>query len=229
MPRERTKFTKERPISPASPEATQRLFVAVDFPEQHKAVLADLLLHLKSQKLAVRWIQANAAHLTLQFIGEVPTETAELLRLGFGALGTNLPAPKLRIDGAGAFPSLERPEIIWLGLSGDIARLRALVRASETHLLNFDIQPELREFHPHITLGRSREKLQSPEIRALVSAMRTGAVKRRLTALEEPFTVDQIKLYRSHLGSEGATYVELASSRLDTTREEIEPSQETST
>jgi 2'-5' RNA ligase len=72
---------------------------------------------------------------------------------------------------------------------------------------------EQREFKPHITLGRARQSLQSPEINALVSLMRSDPVQARLTELAEPFRVDHLTLYRSHLSHEGATYEPLATAR----------------
>lgn len=214
MPRDRTKFTKERPIAPDSVEALWRLFVAVDFPASHRDTLEDLLAIARDRNPQIRWIAANAAHLTLQFIGEVPIETAEILRMAVPSLGKGSGPLTLHIDGAGAFPNLQKPQIVWLGLAGDVANLRRLVRRVETFLLDFEIQPEQREFKPHITLGRARQKLQSPEINTLVETMRSAEVKRLLAALEEPFRVDQVTLYRSHLSHEGSSYEALATARL---------------
>lgn len=213
MPRERRKFTKERPVDPDSVEAQWRLFVAVDFPESRRAVLDELLEIVSAAGLPIRWIGANAAHLTLHFIGDVPVETAELLRLAFVSAAAGTHPFSLKVDGAGAFPNLNKPQIVWLGLAGDIASLRRLHRASETFLLGFDIVTEQREFKPHITLGRARQPLQSPEINALVSLMRSDLVQARLTELAEPFRIDHLTLYRSHLSHEGATYEPLATAR----------------
>ena len=214
MPRDRTKFTKERPEDPDSVEAEWRLFVGIEFPESHHQLLSELLTLVADSDLPIRWIGANAAHLTLHFIGEVPVETAELLRLGFsGAAGSTHPF-SMSIDGAGAFPNLDKPQVIWLGLSGDLAQLRLLHRASETFLLGFDIATEQRQFKPHITLGRTRQSLQSPQINELVRMMRSGPVQSNLAALADPFTVDHLHLYRSHLSHEGATHEILATARL---------------
>jgi 2'-5' RNA ligase len=213
MPREKHKFTKERPVDPDSVESQWRLFVAVDFPESRREVLEQLLETIRDANLPIRWIGANAAHLTLHFIGDVPVETAELLRLAFiSATGGTHPF-SLKVDGAGAFPNLNKPQIVWLGLAGDVASLRRLHRASETFLLGFDIVTEQREFKPHITLGRARQALQSPEINALVSLMRSDAIQAKLAELAEPFRVDHLTLYRSHLSHEGATYEPLATAR----------------
>lgn len=214
MPRDRNKFTNDRPVEPDSLDALWRIFVGIDFPESHRLLLDDLLTIVRATELPIRWISANTAHLTLHFIGEVPVETAELLRLGFTGAGGATHPFSLFVDGAGAFPNLDKPQIIWLGLGGDAASLRRLHRATETFLLGFDIDPEHRQFRPHITLGRTRQPLQSPEINTLVALMRSRDVRAKLAALAEPFTVDHVTLYRSHLSHEGASHEVLTSAPL---------------
>jgi 2'-5' RNA ligase len=130
-----------------------------------------------------------------------------------GAVGGTR-AFQLRVDGAGAFPDLTKPQVIWLGLDGDVQSLRLLHRATENFLLQFEIVAEQRQFKPHITLGRTRQKLESPQINSLVSLMRSAGVKAILTELEAPFEVDHITLYRSHLSATGSTYEPLATARL---------------
>ncbi len=214
MPRERRKITKERPPDPDAVDTRWRLFIATDFPESHRSHLDRLLEIISASDLPIRWIGANAAHMTLHFLGETEVEVAELLRMGFGSATGDVVPFQLRIDGAGAFPNLTRPQIVWLGLAGDIASLRRLHRATENFLLQFEIQAEEREFKPHITLGRARQKLESPEINALVSLMRSSDVKSILAELEAPFEVDHVTLYRSHLSSTGSTYEPVTTARL---------------
>ena len=214
MPRDKAKFTNTRPDSLDALPDLWRIFVGIDFPDSHRALLAHLLDVVSRSDLPIRWIGANTAHLTLQFIGEIPVESAELLRLGFSGAGHGMRPFELVVDGSGAFPNLDKPQIIWLGLAGDIASLRRLHRASETFLLSFDIETEDRQFQPHITLGRTRQSLQSPEINSLIRLMRSNEVRDILAALANPFLVDQLTLYRSHLSHQGASYEPLARSRL---------------
>lgn len=214
MPRDRRKFTKERPPDPDSVDSRWRLFLAIDFPESHREKLDRLLAIVSASDLPIRWIGGNAAHMTLHFLGETEIEVAELLRMGISGATGGLTPFQLRVDGAGAFPNLTKPQIVWLGLDGELAALRRLHRATENFLLQFEIEAEEREFRPHITLGRARQKLESPQINALVSLMRSVEVKQVLAELETPFEVDHVTLYRSHLSSAGSTYERLATGRL---------------
>ena len=158
----------------------------------------------------MRWIVSNAAHITLQFIGDVEIATAEILRMSFPTAFAGFSPFTLAGDGAGAFPSLNKPQIIWLGLTGDVASLRRIHRASETYLMSMAVETEQRQFQPHITLGRSRTTLQTPDINAIHALMKSNPIKAQLKALEAPFEVDHITLFRSHITSEGSTYEPLA-------------------
>lgn len=214
MPRDRRKITKERPPDPDAVDTRWRLFIAVDFPESRRERLEKLLEIVSASDLPIRWISANAAHMTLHFLGETEIENAELLRMAFGGATGGMGPFQLRVDGAGAFPDLTKPQVIWLGLAGNVQSLRRLHRATENFLIKFEIEALEREFKPHITLGRTRQKLESPQINALVSMMRSPEVKSILTELEEPFEIDHVTLYRSHLSPSGSTYEPLAIAKL---------------
>lgn len=214
MPRERRKFTKERPPDPDAVDTRWRLFIAIEFPESHQARLTRLLDIVSASDLPIRWIGANAAHMTLHFLGDTEVEVAELLRMGLGAAIGGARPFELRVDGAGAFPNLTQPQIVWLGLDGDLASLRRLHRSTEAFLAQFEIQVDERPFKPHITFGRARQKLESPQINALIGLMRSPEVKQILAELEAPFLVDHLTLFRSHLSSSGSTYEKLATARL---------------
>jgi 2'-5' RNA ligase len=214
MPRERTKFTKDRPKPIDAVDAPWRLFTGIAITPQFREPLEKLLAICSASDLPIRWIGANAAHLTLQFIGEVPVEQAELLRMAFPRAGAGLHPFSLRGDGAGAFPSLRKPQVIWVGLKGDLNPLNRTHVATGRFLGQYDLfEEEEREFRPHITIGRSRRSLESPEINNLVALMRSDAVKEQLVLLEEPMTVSAVHLFRSHLSKGGATYETVATAR----------------
>ena len=215
MPRDRHKFTKERPPDPDAVDTRWRLFIAIDFPQSHQGRLGRLLEVVAAADLPIRWIGANVAHMTLHFLGETDIEMAELLRMGFPSATGGQRQFTLRIDGAGAFPNLDKPQIVWLGLAGDVSSLQSVHRATGDFLRQFEIEPEDRPFKPHITLGRTRQKLESPQINVLITLMRSPEVKSLLTELEPPFTVDRLTLYRSHLSTSGSTYETLATARLE--------------
>ncbi|HQY31763.1 MAG TPA: hypothetical protein PK691_10770, partial [Thermomicrobiales bacterium] len=78
----------------------------------------------------------------------------------------------------------------------------------------FAAEDEEAEFKPHITIGRARGTLQTPDINGIHALMRSKPVKAVLTDLQYDWRVGEVHLYRSHLATEGATYEILATAKL---------------
>jgi len=212
MPRTRRKFTKERPPDPDALDAPQRVFVACPLPGPLHGAIDRLTGQLEASELPIRWVGGSSAHLTLLFIGEVPLETVEILRLGLPRGMAGLPSVKLQVDGAGAFPSIEQPNVVWLGLKGDVAGLQKLrTRVVKTLAsLSFEIEPE--PFKPHITLGRSRQPLKTPQRDSLQRLLKTERLRAEIPkALLAPFEIREVQLVRSVLGPDGATHTAIQS------------------
>jgi 2'-5' RNA ligase len=93
-----------------------RLFAAVPLPEPARSEVARLLGRMRQSPLPVRWVHDEGIHLTLKFFGEVVPERLEVIEeaVRFAAAGTG--ALPLQLAGLGAFPSLGRPKVLWLGL-----------------------------------------------------------------------------------------------------------------
>jgi 2'-5' RNA ligase len=92
-------------------------------------------------------VQADKLHLTLHFLGELPTERLAELRRGFAVPFTpfrlSLGLPKLWPHGVAVLePHEQPPELLALH-----ARLSAALMA-------LGLQPEARTFRPHVTLAR---------------------------------------------------------------------------
>jgi len=130
---------------------TKRLFVAIDLPESTRQLLADL----DPQIRGVRWLDSEQMHLTLGFFGDVPEEVdlalrAELSAIEFGAFF-------LPITGAGTFPSKGPPKIIWIGVGSGHPHLFQVHKRVQEAALAAGLEPELRPWHPHITIARCRD------------------------------------------------------------------------
>ena len=129
----------------------KRLFVAIDLPESTRQLLANLDPHIRG----VRWTDAAQMHLTLSFLGEVPDEIDLALReklnvIEFGAFF-------LPIVGVGTFPAKGAPKIIWIGVGKAHPHLFQIHKRVQEAALTAGLEPELRPWHPHITLARCRD------------------------------------------------------------------------
>lgn len=150
-----------------------RLFVALDLPAPVRDDLAAAQSRLRRGGHAVRWASVAGLHLTLQFLGEADPGLAPAL---LAALA-RIPARDftLRLGGLGAFPSLDRPRVIWAGLAGDLGPLAELQAAVVRATGPLGFIPEDRPFAPHLTLGRARQDGGGAQIQRLATALRAVA------------------------------------------------------
>jgi RNA 2',3'-cyclic 3'-phosphodiesterase len=129
----------------------KRLFVSIELPESVTSTLAALDPHLRG----VRWLEPRHMHLTLGFLGNVPAETQEILSEKLRAISWK--SFFLPLIGLGTFPSKGWPKIIWIGVGTGHPHLFQLHKRVQEALLAVGIEPDLRSFHPHVTLARCRD------------------------------------------------------------------------
>jgi RNA 2',3'-cyclic 3'-phosphodiesterase len=129
----------------------KRLFAAVDLPEPTKQFLVDLDPGIRG----VRWTEAAHMHLTLGFFGEVREKVDLSLREKLSAI--EFGAFFLPITGIGTFPSKGPPKIIWVGVGPGHPHLFQVHKRVQEAALAGGIDPELRPWHPHITIARCRD------------------------------------------------------------------------
>jgi len=209
MAAKRQKFQKERPPDPYAIGAAWRLFVALPMPPGVQDLIGRIVAALAPFDLPVRWAAADAAHLTLHFLGETPAERAELLRLALPPVVQRTEPFRLETGRLGLFPDAREPRVIWLGLEGGTGRLAGLHRDLGRHLNSLEFAVEERSFRPHITLGRVRDNPPRNLGAAVERALGSAAVRDLLAAPPEPIDVQSVVLMRSLLERGGARHVPL--------------------
>ncbi len=211
MPRKRQKFTKDRPPAPTSLAASWRLFVAVPVPPAVTTMVRDIVGRLSADDaLAVRWVEPEQTHLTVQFIGEVPGEQAELIRMALAPAVASHQVFRLRTADLGVFPTIRRPRILWLGLHGPVHRLEALRDDVTAALTGIEAPHDDSPYHPHLTLGRVRS-VANHRTRDLTERIRgqfDALMAEGLGSMREPIAipVDDVVLMRSLLDHRGARH-----------------------
>ena len=116
--------------------------------DDRQPALADLLRRL-------RWTHPGNWHLTLRFLGNVPTPrlpelTTALAEVAFAPF-------TLAVGRAGAFPARGTPRVLWLGLTRGGKECASLAGAVNAALAPLGFAPEGRPFAPHLTLARVHE------------------------------------------------------------------------
>lgn len=179
-----------------------RAFVAIRLAgevERAVAEFADSLRPIAGS--AVRWVRRANLHLTLRFLGDrVDASTLERLDHALARLAATTVPFTITVRGAGAFPNLAHPRVLWAGLES--TGLITLADRVERAAVESGLAPEARPYAPHLTIGRVNRLHGWDELRPAIEA----AAAREFGA--SPATA--MILYRSMLAVDAATYEELA-------------------
>jgi 2'-5' RNA ligase len=175
---------------------TVRAFVALPLPDTTLRVIGKLQQELATALPGIRWVKPETIHLTLAFLGDIAEDSLEKLGTSMLSIGGLQPPVTAAFSGVGAFPSLSRPRVVWLGLDGGNT-LKRLHEALETELNILQLPIDERPFVPHLTLGRSRKPFPgSRPILESFSDRSCGSAQ-----------LDQLVLYESRLGPRGAVHL----------------------
>lgn len=95
-------------------------------------------------------------HLTLRYLGEIDEPTVgDLMRALPPAVARVAPF-EFVLEGVGAFPSAERPRVVWRGVSRGAGELRALAGVVRETVASMGMPEDPAPFVPHVTLFRVR-------------------------------------------------------------------------
>ena len=188
-----------------------RSFVAIDLAAPVHAAIRGVQQQLARVKADVRWVRVEGMHVTLKFLGGVePLRLAQVHAALVAALRAQ-PALHVRAHGVGAFPSLRRPRVLWVGLEG--AGLVELAACVDTAVAPFGFEPEQRAFAPHVTLGRVNSLRGWPALEEVFKGH-----------LDDDFgasDIDAVTIFRSQLRPGGAVYTRLWTIPLNKHREGV--------
>ncbi len=183
-----------------------RLFIALNLPKKERQRIYRATRRLRDDELPVRWLDPDHFHVTLKFLGEVRRERLPEIEAAISGVATATKSFATELAGFGAFPTIRRPRVIWLGVGAN-PELRCLKQDLEWALGDVGFEAEMRAFHPHVTLGRANDKNGAGAFRGLDETLAemefTGDVK-----------VNTLDLMRSQVSQAGARYTLLSSARL---------------
>ena len=194
----------------ASNDSDIRAFIALHISEQARQTL-DRTIHELADTTGrqVRWVDPQGIHLTLKFLGNIPSSRiGELLEAVEESCRDHAPF-QLVLTELGMFPNRERPRVLWAGVGGDLDSLASLQEAVEIAMTGAGFQRERRPFRAHLTIGRVRDGATPKQRRAI-----GDAVSSTVLPPVEPWRVSTVHLVRSNLTPQGAVYSDLGTMEL---------------
>lgn len=175
-----------------------RLFLAIPIEKSILEALAGAADRLRDSRAPVRWVRPEGMHLTLKFLGDTDLErVAPVVQAVTGICQNILPFP-MSVTGAGAYPNLRRPRVLWAGVVENSGTLERLWKGVEEVVEKLGWEREKRRFSPHITIGRVKGNMN---IARLSAAMER--IKDHHWGDQE---VDSMVLFSSELKPGGAVY-----------------------
>jgi RNA 2',3'-cyclic 3'-phosphodiesterase len=178
-----------------------RAFVALRMNPATEAAVMRFVEELHERDDGVAWVRNANLHLTLRFLGgAAPAAMLAALDRALRQIGAATPALLIRVCGAGAFPNLDRPRVLWIGLRGEL--LTELAERVEAAARECGFAPELRPFTAHLTIGRVRHLRGWARLRERLA--------QRANQESGESLVESMLLYQSVPGPGGAAYEVIA-------------------
>jgi 2'-5' RNA ligase len=190
--------------------AVIRAFIAIDLSAEIIQRLEEVAGQLKQRLdgMQIRWVPVENIHLTLKFLGDVSMTNLEVLKKILLSESSNHPTFEMSVGELGAFPSLRRPRVIWVGVTAP-SELNTLQHGIETETARLGYQHENRDFSPHLTLGRVSRNASSQEAHQIGQVLDSFKV-----GFLGATRVREVYLYRSDLRPGGAVYTRLMTALL---------------
>ncbi len=176
--------------------ATIRSFVALDLLPEAQDFLEELIKKEKKHYPEAKWVKKEQLHITLHFFPAFVAAQIEEMNKLLGEVSRRFTTFPVTLERWGAFPSLHRARVIWIGMdeAGE-EKIKEIRGEVEEGIIKKGWEREEREFSPHITLARFRSPFT-------------------LSSLGEdninfPTAIKKIVFYQSTLTPQGSIYQEL--------------------
>ena len=131
-----------------------RLFIGIEFPERVIAALAAAQSELRGNSVRGRFKRRENFHLTLKFLGEVPSADVALLTAPLTAVAAAAGPFAIGLGKVGQFGSGSPVRTVWVDAAGDLGRLQDLQGRVEQALVPLGFPAERRPWRPHVTLAQ---------------------------------------------------------------------------
>lgn len=193
---------------PSSDARPIRSFIAIEVGDAVRAEITAFLVRLRDHIADVAWTPPQNLHLTLKFLGSVSPDCIGPLVERLRVIAATEPVFDVTFRGVGTFPSATHPRVLWVGAAASaLARLAVAVDVASAAA---GVAPEVRPYHPHVTLGRVRTPRRGARPSRTEAGRTVGVLERERDRVFGVAAATEIVLFRSDLGPKGASHTPLA-------------------
>jgi len=180
------------------PHKTIRTFIACPIPMAISQKISLVQDQLKAYHWNVKWVPVSNMHLTLSFLGNIQPSMKQKIIYAIDPLISEQKPVRLFLGNMGVFPNTRRPNVLWIGLNGDIGPLMTFQKRLQDALKHLGISENKRHFKAHLTLGRIKGPIPKNQL--------AKALCLDITEEKNQFICDRLVFYQSQLSSKGAQY-----------------------
>ncbi len=181
-----------------------RSFIALDLDASVQAKLGFTIQKIKpAVGNNIRWVTEKNIHITLKFLGDTSPANLESFKSIIDTEANRIRPFDIKIGNLGAFPTLRKPRVIWVGLDAP-AELHTLQRAIDMETNRLGYPSEDRPFSPHLTLGRISQHALPEEIHRIGDFLATSQI-----SVDTVAQILKVVLFRSDLLPGGPVYTPL--------------------
>lgn len=183
-----------------------RAFICFKLPGRIISSIRGLQKSMHNSGLQVRWVRPENIHLTIKFLGNIRVSDINDIEIAVQETAVNFSPLLLSAGGAGVFPNIRKPRVIWTGIEGQRKELVDLQKMLAEKLGCIGFPKETRPFKGHLTIGRLKGRVDSRKLAENISRVNSFTTKQ--------FFCDRIFLMQSELKPSGPIYSRLMSEPL---------------
>ncbi len=166
-----------------------RFFIALEIPPENTQDIFQVQKQIKDIIPSLKVTYPEKLHLTIAFIGDQDDEMKDKLIEVITEAAHDIHPFEVSPGYIDAFPNIHHPQVLWMGVSGEVTNLIILRERIKDGLKALNLPVDERRFTPHITIGKLQNIELNEEQEALLQQL----------ALEkyQPIQISSIKLFES--------------------------------
>ena len=150
---------------------------------------------LNQDAAKMKLVEKENIHFTWRFFGDTPIETVDAIHEELNKL--EYPSFSIEIGGVSAFPKINQPRVIWIGVTKNKEKMLDLKTKTDSLLSVLEYLPE-KKFTPHATIARVRAIRNRDLISQNLNSLSNITIGSMI--------VDSISMTKSTLTPSGAIY-----------------------
>lgn len=167
-----------------------RFFIALEIPSENIPQFQAIQAKLHTLIPQIKITDLDKIHLTLAFLGEQSDTLKEKLVQIIQNAVKDIPQFKVTPAYIDGFPNLHQPQVLWVGVKGDIDKVLLIRERIKDELEKLHLPVDERRFIPHITIAKANKDLK-------VDQKLEVNLEKLMAMPFDPIKISSIKLFES--------------------------------